>query len=375
MDNLSTIFPTICPLKNSLECCLFKEKSLSTFDELKNFFNKKAPELDFCLEKINPQGYRLKAKLAVRKVGSEIMIGLFKEGSHDIVDKQGCFLHHELINEAIGKIKGFMKELNIEPYDEKKHEGTLRYVQFLVNEAGGLQIVFVATIMNDQLNDLVKRLSLVYNNSSIWCNIQNKITNTIFSEHFEHIAGPKWFSYQVFQKKIFFHPGSFCQANLLEFVKIIEFLDTVMTKKSKALDLYSGVGLFGLALHEHFDEVIFAETNLFSYEAFQESKKNIPHTHFEFFVSDAKEILKKNLDADVIFIDPPRKGLEKEIKPLFGDLKKGAELVYISCGAASLIRDLNEILPLGFIIKKARSYQFFPGSKELETLCILEKVI
>lgn len=373
MDKLSTTFSTLCLLKSSSDCCLNHDESFLAFQKLKKFIYDQGCSINTSFETINPAGFRLKAKLAVRKEGDKVVIGLFKEGTHDVIDKQGCMLHHPLINETLGVLKDLIKQLKIEPYDEKTHKGIIRYVQLLVNQAGAVQVVLVVNGISDETKKLAFSLNEKIPNISIWLNIQNKITNTIFSEHFEHLYGVNLFSYELMNKEIFFHPGAFCQANVIEFSKIIQLIDENLKKSTKALDLYSGVGLFGLCLEKHFEEIIFAETNPFSYEAFKVTAQALNFQKGQFIVQDAKEVLKNHLDADVVFIDPPRKGLEKAIKPLLGSLKAGTLVFYISCGNESLMRDLNELFPLGFNLKLAKSYQFFPGSKEIETLCILQK--
>lgn len=349
------------------------EKGEDTFQDLKNFIEGLGFDLNYIFEKINPYGFRLKAKLAVRALGDEVHIGLFKEGTHEIIDKQGCVLHHLNINKAIAKIKTLIKHLKIAPYDEKTHQGVIRYLQFLVNQKGELQIVFVVTKVDEGIKNLAHDLFVGHVATSLWINVQNQMTNTIFSENFEHLYGEKMLGYEVFDKTIYFHPGSFCQANLLEFTRLIKVIDDYLTQETKALDLYSGTGVFGLCLEKHFETIVFAETNPFSKQGFEASSTFIDKTKKQFVICDAKEVLKDHLDADVVFIDPPRKGLEKTIKPLLGSLKKGAKVFYISCGALSLKRDLKELLELNFDLKFIRSYQFFPGSKEIETLCILEK--
>lgn len=347
------------------------DKGEETFQDLKKFIENIEPGLNYTFEKNSSCGFRLKAKLAVRALDGKIVIGLFKEGTHDIIDKQGCILHHPSINKAITEVKNLIKQHKIAPYDENTHKGVIRYLQLLVNDREELQIVLVVTGINEVIKDLAHDLFVNNVASSVWINVQNQITNTIFSENFEHISGEKMLGYEVFNKTIYFHPGSFCQANLLAFTRLIKVIDESIGQETKALDLYSGVGLFGLCLEKHFETIIFAETNPFSKQAFEASIKE--GAQKQFIVSEAQDVLKDHLDADVVFIDPPRKGLEKTIKPLLGGLKKGAKVFYVSCGALSLMRDLKELLALGFKLNFIRSYQFFPGSKEIETLCILEK--
>jgi hypothetical protein len=86
------------------------------------------------------------------------------------------------------------------------------------------------------------------------------------------------------------------------------------------------------------------------------------------------KVLQKHLDADCVIVDPPRKGLHPDIKNVLQELKQGANLVYISCGYESFIRDTKQLLECGYILDFIKGYEFFPGSKEIEILSVFKKI-
>ena len=372
LDKLSTKFSTICPLFKQNLCCM-KGSSQEAISYITQSIKELGYQGKFIFESCIPEGFRLKTKLAVRGTSDHPLIGLFKEGTHDVIDMSSCLMHHPLINQFINHLKECIKTLKIAPYDEKSHKGCLRYVQCLVNDLSKLQVVLV---VNDGLFDvdgLIEALSQKIKIASLWLNHQKQISNTIFSEHFEHVYGEELIAYHVMGKTIYFHPGSFCQSNLIFFETILKDVEAFLPSLAKAYDLYSGVGLFGICLESKFEHVDFVETNLFSKLAFEASTKENSFSKGKFFNSDVKEFLPSHLDADCMIVDPPRKGLEKSLKPLLGMIKQGAYLVYVSCGYLSLVRDLKELLDLGFHIELIKGYECFPGSGEIETLCILKK--
>lgn len=345
---------------------------LATAQELRQFFKSCQYDQDVLFEKQNILGYRCKVKLAVRGSKKNPMIGIFEQGTHRVVDLCDCKAHHEHIQTFLKSFKDLLKTCKIEPYDEKTGQGTLRYVQLFLNDSSELGVVLVVQHVSDQVEKLVDELKTL-GIASVWLNIQSAFTNTIFSKEWQHASGKKFLMQNVLGKKIYFHPGAFCQNNLNFFEKILDEISQYLDVHAKGLDLYSGVGLFGLTLKEHFKDLIFAESNPFAKEAFDESLKANLCKGCEFFTGDAKDALERNLDADVVFVDPPRKGLEKQIKPLLSHLKPGSMLVYVSCGYMSLKRDIKELLDLGFTLNHVKIYDCFPGTPEVETLCILQK--
>ncbi len=373
MDSLSTQFPTSCPLFKKNLCCATGDYQ-EALDGVKKFLKSFGFQNEFAFHKVNPNGFRLKAKLAARGTYQNPSIGIFKSGTHEIIDMESCLLHHPLINQFIHVLKEGLRTLKIAPYDEKKHQGTLRYVQVLVNDQGALQVVLVLNKELEYIDELTALLKAKIPIVSIWVNYQRNVTNTIFGNEWKPLFLDKYLCYKICNTSIFFHPGSFCQANLLAFEALIKDTQKHLQSGEKILDLYSGVGLFGVILRDKFKKVIFAESNPYSLESFKHICVSNDLDLTNFYVQDAKEVLQKHLDADCVIVDPPRKGLHPDIKNLLQELKQGANLVYISCGYESFIRDAKQLLESGYILDFIKGYEFFPGSKEIEILSVFKKI-
>ena len=123
------------------------------WQELKNFFNQVAPDLSVDLIVKEITGWRCRSKLAVRGNSREPQIGLFKKGSHDVVSIPTCPLHHPSINAISAKVRKIMIERKIEPYDEERGGGLLRYLQFVVERK--TRRVQLALVVNRQGKDSV----------------------------------------------------------------------------------------------------------------------------------------------------------------------------------------------------------------------------
>lgn len=368
---LLTTFSTSCPLFEKKLCC-HKISEDEAVLEIKKFLTGSGYQKEFLFKKSDPHAFRLKAKLAVRGDYLNPQVGIFAKNSHDVIDMEKCLMHDPLINLFVKHLKEAIKTLHIPPYDEKHHKGILKYIQVVANDSKQLQAVLVVTENNSDLDELILYMQNKMSIHSLWLNIQKEKTNTIFGSQWIKIFGQEYITFILDGKKFSFHPGSFCQANLVFFENILKDIKGKIKNSSKALDLYSGIGLFGIYLSDKCEEVLFAETNPFSENAFGVSSRDCNFHKGKFFHEDALYVLQKNLDADLVIIDPPRKGLQKEIKPLLAKLPKGATVVYVSCGYKSLLRDLKELLDFGFEIEFIKGYDCFPGSGEIETLCILK---
>jgi hypothetical protein len=373
VDSLSTQFPTACPLLKKNLCCA-TENYQEALDSVKKFLRSIGFLDNFEFHTVNKNGFRLKAKLAVRGTYQNPSIGIFKTGTHEVIDMQSCPLHHPLINQFLHVLKEGLKTLKIAPYDEKKHQGILRYIQVLVNDQGALQVVLVLNKELECVDELIDVLKAKTPLVSLWVNYQTNVTNTIFGKDWKHLFFDKYLCYKICDANIFFHPGSFCQANLLAFEALLKDTHKQLQRGEKILDLYSGVGLFGIILRDKFKKVIFAENNPYSLESFKHICVANDLDMKNFYVQDAKEVLQKHLDADCVIVDPPRKGLHPDIKNVLQELKQGANLVYISCGYESFIRDTKQLLECGYILDFIKGYEFFPGSKEIEILSVFKKI-
>ncbi|CAL5440698.1 unnamed protein product [Camellia sinensis] len=134
--------PTALPsLTCALQCPHFQSCSGCTqeynlhrpiiLDEAADFFNKHGV-FDFTFDTCRLWGWRCRAKLAVRGSSTDPLIGLYQEGTHNVVDIPDCKAHNPNISAAVELLKQGIAELNVEPYDEDQGTGELRYVQMVV---------------------------------------------------------------------------------------------------------------------------------------------------------------------------------------------------------------------------------------------------
>ncbi len=184
-----------------------------------------------------------------------------------------------------------------------------------------------------------------------------------------------YFWVKVRGRKIFYSLDTFFQANHSILEKIVSRIDALVPWKKKTvfLDLYSGVGLFGIALADRAGEVVMIEE---STDSVKLAAYNVRHHHLEHVrILEGKvethlpEVLKEAAGKPCVgLIDPPRGGLAASaVETLVnaGDLKS---LFYLSCSPESLVRDLKGLTQTAWRVQKVLPFDFFPRTQHLETL-------
>lgn len=333
------------------------------FPEAEAFFQKL--NIPFPIISGNLSNWRIRSKLAVRGSLESPLIGLFKEHSHDIYEIPKCAAHHPSINQAVANIKEWMISCKIPPYSEKG-QGILRYLQLVVQRKTGLiQASFVITKDNPFKTHLQKLLSHPLWHS-IWINHHPSPSNTIFGPHWERFYGPEYLEEEIAGVPASFLPGSFGQANLEMYEKLIASIHDNLLPGDILGEFYAGIGIIGISLAKKFSRIILSEINPESKRCFDHMLPS--HSNLEYRLGSTDSALSLLNEVDTAIVDPPRKGLDPQFLKALNQ-SKVKTLVYVSCGFSSFMRDATLLLNAGWKITKAEGYQFFPGTPHLETLC------
>ena len=309
--------------------------------------------------------WRTKAKLAVRKNGDRVQIGLFQTGSHTVVPIPNCQVHHPSINLVIHVLTDLLQKENFPIYDEKSHLGLLRYIQCFV-ELKTQKVQLVLVVKEDQsiLRSLCEKLQKSPLFHSIWINIQPSVSNRIFGDQWIHLIGKKFLKQELLGHPFYFHPAAFSQVHWALFERLVADVEKWIEADAKLAEIYAGIGMMGTVYASKCKKVDLIESNPFAEMSFQRGPS---YPNIKYFLQDASN--RSLLDADHILIDPPRKGVDKN---LLNKIKKfHGKLIYISCNFQTFVRDVSELMDAGFILKEARCYLFFPGTDHVEVTALL----
>jgi len=347
------------------------------FDEVDLYFKKKGiTNLQLRVGKVIHWRYR--AKLVVRGTSNNPEIGLYKKGTHKVLDIPFCKVHNESINKAVEIVKQFIHDENIEPYNEETGKGLLRYVQLVVERSSlKVQITFV---LNSNMETNLKKWEINEDPiwHSVWINFNATRTNNIFGVDWAHIKGPPLIFERFGLSEVCFHPASFAQSNLELFEEMLESINNIVPENSKVVEYYAGVGVIGLKIATKCQSIVCCEITPQAEDCFNVAKSKLePEVAKKITFQKALSERSLNLikDKDVCIVDPPRKGVDLNLLDEIvyeSDLQK---IIYLSCGWKAFQRDCDFILKSNkWKIEKIEPYLFFPGSNHIEILAVFKKV-
>ena len=329
-----------------------------------------------------PYHYRNKAQfpVGVDKNG-EIVTGFYAGRTHVIIPNTDCALGVEENKEILEAVIQYMKENKITPYNEITGKGIVRHILIRKGFATG-EIMICVIINADKLphqEKMVNALSNVEGMISITININKEKTNVIMGRTCRTVWGNDTITDVIGGISFSISPMSFYQVNPIQTEKLynlaLEYAD--LTGEETVCDLYCGIGTISLFMAKKAKKVYGVEI---VEQAIEDARKNAERNHIdnaEFYVGKAEELLprlyeEKGLYADVICVDPPRKGCDEEC---LATLVKMApkRIVYVSCDSATLARDLKYLCANGYELKRICPVDMFPQTVHVETVCLLSQ--
>lgn len=333
----------------------------------------------------NPIGWRCRAKLAIRGTSAVPLIGLFEEGSHRVINIPQCKVHHPSINKAADALRRWILEQGIVPYDENAGEGLLRYVQMAVERASGRVQVALVINQDDKDSNFRSQLVALWQMHpdlwhSLWLNCNTRRDNIIFGSVWHHLYGKLWLQESFLGQEVCFHPASFAQANLEMFERLLERVLQLLPQDADVLEFYAGIGAIGFAIAQKCSRIHCIEINPLAKLCFEETKSRLPSDLASrlIFTSGKAAASLALLDhmcrkSGVVIVDPPRKGLESVLLETLCKRDAVERLFYISCGWNSFQRDCMRLLEAGWRLIHAEAFLFFPGSDQIEMLCLFQR--
>ena len=322
-----------------------------------------------------PFHYRNKAQypLGIDKEGNPI-IGVFANRTHEVIQMENCLIQNPRTEEIAKFILKFIKENNISIYNETTRKGIFRHIVIKVGIKTG-QIMCVLVINSNVIpkeQELVKVLIDRFPDiKTIIKNINMKNTNVIMSEKNENIYGDGYIEDILGEYKFKISPLSFYQVNPIQAEKLynIAIEKANISKSDMAFDLYCGIGTISMFMAKYANKVYGIEIVEEAIEMAKDNAKINNVSNVEFFAGDVEIVLdklvnKNNISADVILVDPPRRGLD--MTSINNILKvKPKKFIYISCNPATLVRDLKEFENL-YNVNEIIPVDMFPFTSHVE---------
>ncbi|RHG15000.1 23S rRNA (uracil(1939)-C(5))-methyltransferase RlmD [Blautia obeum] len=330
----------------------------------------------------DPYHYRNKAQFPVgRNKEGRIVTGFYAGRTHAIIENRDCALGIPQNKDVLDRVIAHMEKYNIAPYDEATGKGLVRHIfvryGFFTGE------LMVCLIINGQdlphQRELVEKLCEIPGMTSISLNMNKKRSNVILGDKVKTIWGEDYITDKIGDISYEISPLSFFQVNPKQtwklYSKALEYAD--LHGEETVWDLYCGIGTISLFLAQ---KAKFVRGVEIVPAAIEDAKRNAQINHIEnveFFVGKAEEVLpreyeKNGVYADVIVVDPPRKGCDEMLLKTILKMQP-KRVVYVSCDSATLARDLRFLCDNGYELKKVCGVDQFPQTVHVETVCLLGK--
>lgn len=330
-----------------------------------------------------PFRYRNKAQFPIgTNREGQLVAGFYAGRTHSIIDNHDCALGVKENEEILEILLDHMRRCQISPYEERTQKGLVRHVMIRFGFHTG-QIMVCLVINGKKLpkeEELVRRLTQIDGMTSIVLNTNRENTNVILGKENRLLWGREYIEDFIGDVKYQISPLSFYQVNPAQTEKLygtaLEYAG--LTGSETVWDLYCGIGTISLFLAKQAGKVYGVEIVP---QAIADAKRNAALNglaNVEFYVGKAEEVLPEKyrtegIRADVIVIDPPRKGCQEAVLDTMVKMAPN-RIVYVSCDSATLARDLAYLCSRGYELKRVRATDMFPMACHVECVVLMSKV-
>ncbi|BDC00653.1 23S rRNA (uracil(1939)-C(5))-methyltransferase RlmD [Clostridium perfringens] len=331
-----------------------------------------------------PWRYRNKVQLPIGLINGEVKIGFFAPRSHDIIDMESCLIQDEIGDKVVKLTREWIEKFNIRPYNvdgEYDEKGILRHIMirrgFTTNE-----VMIVLVTNGEKLPHKEEFVDLMVKNipgiKSVIQNINSKKINVILGLESKTLWGEDTISDYIGDFRFNISPLSFFQVNPIQtevlYGKALEYAN--LTGNEEVFDAYCGTGTITLFLSQKAKKVYGVEIIPQAIDNAWINAKENKVENVEFFVGESEvvipDLINKGVKADVVVVDPPRKGCDKKLLDAITNID-AKKIVYVSCDPSTLGRDLKVLEENGYKTLEVQPVDMFPNTSHVETVVSLRR--
>lgn len=281
-------------------------------------------------------------------------IGFYKENTNEIVEIDECIIINPIFNVALEIIK---KHLN-------DNKGLRKVIMKYGEYTKELMIILDTTKDIDEklVKELTSKIKVL---KSLYKFYRNK---------YKLLYGEEYICEKLLDKTFKISPKSFFQVNTKQAEEMFKLVKKYISNSDKnILDLYCGIGVISIIINDENKKILGVDIVKDAINDANANKKLNNASNIEYVASNVKNVLpvikKADKKLDVIIVDPPRSGIDKDSIKIINELLP-KKLIYISCNPTTLCRDLN-ILKEKYEIKEITPFDLFPLTHHVETVSIL----
>ena len=318
--------------------------------------------------------YRNKVQVPVQYDKGRVKMGFYRGRTNEIAEFDRCLVQTDRSNEIVQFMKKKLEELRI--------GSVFRHVLIKhAHRSGQIMVCFVVReypFRNAErlVNDLTKAFPEI---RSVTCIENRREDNVILDGKETVLFGEPYIEEKLLGRTFRISARSFYQINPyateMLYAKAIEYAG--LTGKETVIDLYCGTGTIGILCANGAKKVYGIEIVADAVKDARVNAKLNDVTNIDFFTGDAKvgarRLIENNIKADVVIVDPPRKGCSKETLDAIVTIGP-KRLVYVSCDPSTLARDVAYLNEKGFRLEKVQPVDMFPHTNHVETVVLMSKV-
>lgn len=333
-----------------------------------------------CVASPGISGYRNNAKYIYgRGSDGQVVLGAYAPRSHDVIDMSACAVVEPALSAVRAALLPILVEHQVVPFDEVKRTGLLRYVIMRATAAGQVLVTMVTARADWPQAQaiaatLAARCALV---CGVIHNVNPSTGNALFGDQEFLLQGSPTVEDELGAIRVRLGSRSFFQANRLVAAHAYGDLVGAARRQApfhRAVDAYAGAGGIALSVAPLADEVVAIEEVAAATRAAQEFLASLPAMHrpaIRFLTGDVAEHLNQVGRADLIVLNPPRKGCARAVLDAVIRLQPRF-VAYLSCNPQTLARDLAVLARAGMTIASVTPYDMLPLTPHVETLVVIE---
>ena len=311
-----------------------------------------------------------------------LKIGFYKNATHEIVDIKKCYIQSEANNQILNAIRNWIHKYKVSIYNEQSGKGLLRHILGRVSASTGEVMVGLVCTQKSLPNkeELIETLRMnIPNLASVIQNINSYRTNVVLGEHTRVLYGKPAIADKIGNFEFNISAASFFQVNTAQanvlYQTALEFAD--LSGQEHVIDLYCGIGTISLFLAKKAKMVWGIELSSVAVENAKENAMRNQIGNVEFNCADATVAmakLAKKKNIEVIVLDPPRAGCDKQVLEHILQIAP-KKIVYVSCNPASLARDMRILADSGeYELAKVQPVDMFAQTSHVECVALMSRV-
>jgi len=325
-------------------------------------------------------GYRNKAQYPVAAQKGRAYAGFFRAGTHSVVENDRCLILPRETDRVKTAVMDYVNQYRVAVYDETAHKGLLRHIYVRRGAVSGEILVCLAVNGRSipHVPELISRLQKIPGFTTLVLSVNTKKGNAVLGDEFITLYGPGYIADTLCGLNFRLSPRSFYQVNHHQAQRLYEaaISQAQITRDDTVLDLYCGVGTITLAMAKAAGKVIGIEVIPQAVEDAKDNARRNGIENVEFFCGDAGQaalaLEKQGIKADVVIVDPPRKGLNADTIEALARFAP-RRIVYVSCDPATLARDVALLKEKGYVLKNALAADLFPRCSHVESIVCLAR--